>query len=130
MVEDAIADVAVVFGQGMNLYVYLRDPSGMNPQTVARALLALTMDVMPAAALVRGTDAYKLLRRDGGPEPVDVDSGDGRSFFSDRLEVPTVEQDGEVAGFQLDPADGAAELALRAALRQPAGPGVPGRTIC
>ena len=28
MVEEAIADVAVVFGQGMNLYVYLRDPVG------------------------------------------------------------------------------------------------------
>ena len=68
MVEDAIADVAVVFGQGMNLYVYLRDPSGMLPQTVARALLAMTMEVMPAAALVRtGPRAIRLLQRDARP---------------------------------------------------------------
>ena len=71
MVEDAIADVAVVFGQGMNLYVYLRDPSGMLPETVARALLAMTMDVMPAAALVRTADGYQLLQRTRGPDPVD-----------------------------------------------------------
>ena len=118
MVEDAIADVAVVFGQGMNLYVYLRDPSGMLPETVARALLAMTMDVMPAAALVRTADGYQLLQRTRGPDP--VDSPEARTFLSDRLDVPPADCDGEMEGFQLDAADGDAERALRAALRQSA----------
>ena len=96
MVEDAIADVAVVFGQGMNLYVYLRDPSGMLPETLARALLALTMEVMPAAALVRTADSYQLLQRNRGPDP--VDSPEARAFLSDRLDVPPADQDGEIDG--------------------------------
>ena len=121
MVEDAIAEVAVVYGQGMNLYVYLRDPSGMLPETVARALFAITMEVMPAAALVRTADGYRLLQRNRGPDP--VDSPEARAFLSDQLDVPPADRDGEIDGFQLDDADGDAERALRAALRQSAGAG-------
>ena len=110
MIEEAIADVAVVFGQGMNLYVYLRDPSGMLPETVARALLAMTMEVMPAAALVRTADGYQLLQRTRGPDP--VDSPEARAFLSDQLDLPPADQDSEIDGFQLDAADGDAERAL------------------
>jgi len=119
MMEDAIEDVAAVFPQGMNLYVYLRDPSGMNPESVARALLALTLDVAPEGAFVRIGEEYQLLRR-GDLGPIPIDGPLGREMLSNQLDVPPAEQDGEVQSFELDAADGNDERDLRRALRTPA----------
>lgn len=115
MVEEAIEDVAAVYAQGMNLYVYLRDPSGMSPVTVARALLPLPMTVVPMAALVRVGDAYQLLQHDRGPDPIESDVV--RNFLGARLGVPLANQDGDIAGFQLDTEDGSDEQNIRTALR-------------